>query len=41
MADRCEYCYYWKPESSTSSWGKCDRINKDRKWNECCEKFAR
>lgn len=41
MADRCETCYYWKPESSTSSKGDCSKTGKYVKWNDCCEKYAR
>ena len=41
MADRCETCYYWRPDSSTSSKGECNKTGKYVKWIDCCEKYAR
>ena len=41
MAERCEFCYYWKPDSATSSKGECDKTGKYVKYNDCCEKFTK
>ena len=38
---KCELCYYWRPESSTSSKGECDKTGKYVSWNDSCPKFAR